>query len=209
MTKDVVVAILALVIGALLVLRGYPTMRLTISLFGAFVGFVLGATLVASQTGTSYLADIRGWIGAVLAGLVLGALAFTFYRVGVTVGLAALGYAMTTLLLAGLGVTTGWLVHGTGLLVAVVLVMLAIVVDLPGMVIVLATSLAGAELAVFGVRLLTKNLVLAELSVRDPQVGLTGFWWVLAIGLALLGLFVQYRYLVIAHRSSRAQWVSR
>jgi hypothetical protein len=46
----IVLGAIAVLIGALLCFRGYVTMRLIISLFGAFVGFLLGAGLVAGVT---------------------------------------------------------------------------------------------------------------------------------------------------------------
>ncbi|MFZ2624062.1 MAG: DUF4203 domain-containing protein [Propionibacterium sp.] len=203
---DVVVAVIALVVGALLVLRGYATMRLAISLLGGFLGFTLGASLVAQQTGTSYLAGVPGWIGAILGALVLGGLAFSFYRAGITLGFGALGYGLSLLLLPAMGVSQTWLLQLIGLLVALALIIPAIVFDLPGIVIVLATSLAGAELVVIAMRLLTGNVVLAELSAQNPRVGLNGFWWIVVIGVALLGVVVQFRHVAVRPASSRAQW---
>lgn len=206
MTTDVVLAVLTLAIGVLLVLRGYSTMRLAISLLGAFVGFALGGSVVAMQTHTSYLAGAAGWIGAILGGLVIGALAFSFYRVGITIGLGSLAYTVTLLLMRGFEVTDALVLRVVGLAAAVCLVIVAILLDLPGVIIVVATSITGAELVALGVRLLSGNLVVSELSAQDPTVGLTGFWWVLIGGVAALGIVVQYRQLAIRHASARAQW---
>ncbi len=203
---DVVVAAISLIVGALLVLRGYTTMRLAVSALGAFVGFTLGGTLVAQQTHTRFLTGAPGWIGAILGGLVLGALAFSFYRAGITLSFGALGYGLATMVLPTMGVTENWLLQAIAVLVALAFIVPAILLDLPGIVIVLATSLIGADLVVMAVRLFTGNVALEELSAQNQRVGLTGFWWVVVVGVALLGVVVQFRHLSALRASSRAQW---
>ncbi len=58
--NDVVLALLAIAIGALFCFRGYLTMRVVIPIWGAFTGFALGAGLVAGVTDDGPAGERRG-----------------------------------------------------------------------------------------------------------------------------------------------------
>lgn len=204
---NTVVGILSLLVGIILVMRGYPAMRIAISALGALIGFSIGAGMVSELTQTEFLAGPGGWIGGIIGCLLLGALAFTFYRVGIALGLAGTGYAMGTLLMTALRVDQQWAVIAVGCLGALVMLVLAIALDLPGLIIIIATSLAGADLIVFAVRVLTGNLVVEGLTPASSSLRLVSWWWILGIVLGLVGIVVQSRYLRLGARSSaRSQW---
>lgn len=59
--EAIVIGIVAVAIGALLCFRGYVTMRLVISLFGAFAGFMLGVGLFGDTAGDGGQVASAGW----------------------------------------------------------------------------------------------------------------------------------------------------
>ena len=85
---DVVMGVLALLIGLLLCFRGRGAMRVLLALWGAFVGFGLGASLVAGLTEHGYLATAAGWLAAIVLAIVFAVLAYLFFAVAVVLVLA-------------------------------------------------------------------------------------------------------------------------
>jgi len=80
---DIIVGIVAVLTGAVFCFRGYLAMRIIIPIWGAFAGFMLGAGIVAGDSG--FLATALGWfVGIAVAllgrntaiGVGLGALLF-------------------------------------------------------------------------------------------------------------------------------------
>ncbi|MCG2803346.1 MAG: DUF4203 domain-containing protein, partial [Cellulomonas sp.] len=131
---ELVVGLLAVLVGTLLCFRGYAAMRLVIGLFGAWVGFVVGARLVADAAGGSALAGVPGWVGALVGAFVLGLLAYLSYQVAVVLGFAAFGYTVAASAMSGLGVQTGWVVQAVAVAAGIGLGVLAIRGNLPAVV---------------------------------------------------------------------------
>ena len=152
--QDVVVGLLAIAVGALFAFRGYFAMRVIIPIWGAFAGFMLGAGLVSSASNDGFLRSVLGWvIGIVLAALFALA-AYLYYEISVTIAMAAIGFALGTSLMAALGVTWSWLVILVGVAAGILLAAIAILGDLPTVILVVLTAMAGASTIVAGLMLL-------------------------------------------------------
>ena len=203
---ELVVGVIAVLVGALLCFRGYAAMRLVISLFGAWVGFVVGARLVADAAGGSALAGVPGWVGALVGALVLGLLAYASYQVAVVLGFAAFGFTLGSAAMTALGVHTSWLVLAVAVLAGLALGLLAIRGNLPAVILVVLTALAGASVTVHGVMLLVGAAHVADLGQLTRTVAPAGQWFVLDGALVVLGLVVQSRSLYRSRRSMSAQW---
>ncbi|MCG2797257.1 MAG: DUF4203 domain-containing protein [Cellulomonas sp.] len=203
---ELVVGLLAMLVGTLLCFRGYAAMRLVIGLFGAWVGFVVGARLVADAAGGSALAGVPGWVGALVGAFVLGMLAYLSYQVAVVLGFAAFGYTVAASAMTALGVQTGWVVQAVAVVAGIGLGVLAIRGNLPAVVLVVLTALAGASVTVNGVMLLVGASTVADLG-QVTQGGVPSGWWFALDGaLVLLGLVVQSRSLSRSRRTMSAQW---
>src|SRR5690625_5304400 len=116
---DVVMGVLALLIGLLLCFRGRVAMRVLLALWGAFVGFGLGASLVAGLTGHGYLDSAAGWLAAIVLALVFAVLAYLFFAVAVVLAFASMGFVLGQTLAIALGAGQGWLITGVGVAVGV------------------------------------------------------------------------------------------
>ena len=153
--NDVVLALLAIAIGALFCFRGYLTMRVVIPVWGAFTGFALGAGLVAGATGDGLLADFGAWAAGVGLALVFGLLAYAYYEVSIIIGMAAIGFVLGSTLMIGLNVEWTWLIVLVGVVVATLLAMVAVVGSLPMLLLTILSALAGSSAMVGGVMLLS------------------------------------------------------
>jgi hypothetical protein len=191
---DVVIGVLAVAIGALFCFRGYLAMRIIIPIWGAFVGFMLGAGIAASIETQGFLTTVLGWILGLVLAIVIAALAYLYYEVSVAIVLGGIGFVLGTGLMAALGVTWSWVVVPVGVAVGLVLAVIAILADLPAILLVVLTALGGAATIVGGVMLLVGTVDLDELDRETTErLDLGGWWYALQIGLAIAGIVAQSR----------------
>jgi hypothetical protein len=205
MNEATAVGIIAILIGLIVCLRGYVALRVIIALLGAWVGFFLGAGLVAGFTDGGFLGATLAWVAAIAGAILLAWLAYAFYQVAVLLGMGALGFAVATGVLAALGVDSPLLLWLIGAAAAVLLVVLALVTDLPAGILIVLTALAGANIAVTGVLLLIGDVTLLQLELGRAPDDIAAWWGIVAIALAVVGIVVQYRG-VNRNRTMRAAW---
>ena len=205
----IVVGIIAVLIGALLCFRGYVTMRVIISLFGAFVGFLLGAGLVAGVTDSGFGQLALSWLVGIVGAVLFGVLAYFSYQIAVVIGMAGIGFAIGTTVMAAVGVGSQVAIVVVGLLAGALLAVIAIATDLPAVILVVLTALAGASVTVAGVMLIVGTIGINRLTADGVGAEMSrGWWWyVLYGGLALLGIIAQLRSR--GSRTMRQQWGSQ
>lgn len=204
--SDIVVGIIALITGAVFCFRGYLAMRIVIPLWGAFVGFLLGAGLVAGDSG--FLGTALGWFVGLGLAVVFGAIAYLYYEVSVILGMLAIGFVLGTSVMVALGVTWSWVILLSGVVLAVVLSAVAILGDLPMVLLTILTALAGATTIVGGLMLLVGTV-----DVRDFDIGATTktvaddwWWYVIYLGLAIAGVIVQFADVDRRRATLREAW---
>lgn len=188
---------------------GHRLLRPTMFLCGFLVGgFACASAATYVFDGKSY-ENTAWWIALGVGGLALGMLVVTIYKIGVFI----VGAAGGVMLAVALNTSVGYKLFPddpkTALIVLAVALgllcgLLAFMLEKP--VIVVATSLVGAVLAVSGVGYFAKNFpditdVQKEFGTQDPASGdwvydLPSVWWAYLagmLGLFLLGMFVQFR----------------
>ncbi|HSK95610.1 MAG TPA: hypothetical protein VK891_03255 [Euzebyales bacterium] len=205
---DVVLGLLAMVIGALFCFRGWLMLRILIPLWGAFAGFLFGAGLVASIAGTGFLSTVMGWVvGGVLA-LVFGLIAYLYYEVSVVLAMAAIGFTLATTALVAMGVTWSWVVILVGVLFAVLLAFVAIIGDLPMVILAVLSAMAGAS-AIIGGAMLTFGVIdLADFTsdATTQRIGDDWWWYVIYVDLVIVGIIAQVRAVGRLTASMRQSW---
>jgi hypothetical protein len=204
--NDIVVGTIALLTGAVFCFRGYLAMRLVIPLWGAFAGFMLGAGIVSGDAG--FLGNALGWAVGLGLALLFGIIAYLYYEVSVIVGMMGIGFVLGTSLMVALGVTWSWVIVLFGVVLAVVLAVVAIVGDLPMVLLTVLTALAGASTMIAGLMLL-----FGTVDVRDFNVGVTtknvadNWWWfVIYGGLVVGGLIAQFTDIDRRRDTLREAW---
>lgn len=188
---DVIVGVITLLIGAMFCFRGYLAMRIVIPIWGALAGFNLGAAVVSGSDG--FLGSALGWIVGIALAVVFALIAYLYYSVAVVIGMSAIGFVIGSTLLAALGVTWSWVIIVAGVAMAVVLAVVAIVGDLPMVLLTVLTALAGAAAIVNGLMLVFGVVDLDDYTVATTTEGVADDWWWIAIyaGLAIAGIIAQ------------------
>lgn len=187
-SNDVVFGLVGVVAGLLFCFAGARILRAAITVWGAFAGFVVGAQLVASWSDRTVLHGVTAWIVAFVLAIVFAALAWLYYYFAVIVGVGSLGYGVATAVMTH----AGWGTDGTrvavALAAAVVVGLIALVLQLPTLLLIVASAIAGAYALVGGVGVLTQHWTSAE--VLDGSAVHLG--WITAV-VAVLGVVAQSR----------------
>jgi hypothetical protein len=206
--EDLLVGVVAVVIGGALCFRGYAALRLVIAMWGAFAGFVLGAGVVAGATGEGLFASALAWAVGLAVGAAFGLLAYAYYAISVMIGMSAIGFTLGTTAMAALGVTWSWVVVLVGIVVGALLAMLAIVGDLPKLILALLGAFAGSSIAVGGILLMIGRLDRGDLASTDTTAALDLWWgWTVAyVVLAVAGVVSQLRDVGARRGTLRDDW---
>ncbi|MBK8445590.1 MAG: DUF4203 domain-containing protein [Micropruina sp.] len=205
--NDVLVGVLALIVGLGVAFVGYRALRVVIALLGAAFGFSVGGALAASIPAQGSFGTMLTWIGAIVGALLFGWLAYAFYQVAVLLGLASIGFAIGSGLMVAIGFRGGWLTWMVGAAVAVILVLIGMIGDLPAVLLIMLTGLSGANIAVTGVMLLVGAVNMADLTAAGEAVHV-GWWWAVAsVVLAVVAIVSQLGSLNRTKATAmRAQW---
>lgn len=206
--ENVLIGLLAMVIGLLLCFEGYAALRAVIAAWGGFTGFLLGAGVVAALTGEALLGSVLAWVIGLLVAVAFGLIAYLYYAVSVVVGMAAIGFSLGTTVMVALGVSWTWLVVLVGVAVGLMLAVIAIIGELPMLILSVLGAFAGASVTVAGVLLLTGVIVPADLVTAETTAELEiAWWWTVAyLVLAVGGLAFQLRTRAARQGTLRDSW---
>lgn len=192
--SDWVAGLLALGIGAVFCLWGYLAMRPMISIWGALAGFALGASIGADDGGI--LSNALSWTLAIVLALLFALIAYLYYEVSVSIAMGSIGFTLGASALVALGVTWNWVIVLAGLALGVVLAIVAIAGDLPAIILVVLSALAGASAIVGGLMLLTGALDTDQISrsaTATEELNDDWYWYVIWAVAAGAGLINQLR----------------
>ena len=208
---DVLLGGLAILAGAVFCLRGYLTMRVVLPIWGGFVGFILGAGVVAAATGDGFLQGVLAFIVGFALALLFAWLAYAYYAVSVLLSTASTGFLLGASLLVALGVEWNWVVVLGGVLLGIVLAILAIAVNLPMMLLTVVTATGGAAAIVGGLMLVFGAMEAADFDRRAvvERIDASPLWWLLFVVLVVVGIIAQMRALAETTRDIGSTWSGR
>ena len=190
--SDWVAGLLAISIGAVFCYQGYIAMRIVIAIWGALVGFTLGASLGADDGGI--LANALSWTLAILLALVFAAIAYLYYAVSIALAMGSIGFTLGASLLVAFGVSWNWLIVLAGLALGITLAIVAIVGDLPSILLIVLSAMAGASAIVGGLMLLTGQLdseQITRTAAITDELNDDWYWYVIWAVVASTGLVTQ------------------
>jgi len=205
--RDVAFGLLAIAAGMLFCFSGFVAFRVVIPLWGAFVGFALGAGIVATG-GDGFLRTSLSWLVGLAVALVFALLAYLFYEVAVVLATASIGIALGTTLMVALGVDWTWAIAVAAVAAGILLAVLAITVNLPLVLLIVLSAFGGASAITTGLMLLFGTIDTADFD-HDRVTAKAGdhrWWYVVYLVLAVAGLVVQTRAASGLTRSMRETW---
>lgn len=179
------------IVGLLLLFFGLRLMKVSI----AIIGFVIGFSLVGALSALVSFPDWVEWALAVIGGLILGSIAFAFYRVAVSIAIAFSFGHMAFAVAQSFDAT--WLsAWGIAAVAGVVTFFLVRALHLVEGLFALSTAIQGASGVVAAVYVLFFANQLQAVQTHGLEIiASASLWWVLAwLVVAGVGFTVQLRH---------------
>jgi hypothetical protein len=197
MFQVIIVAILALLLGAALCFAGYRLFLVLLPIWGFFAGFWLGAEGVSLLFGGGFLATVTGWVVGFVIGLFGALLSYLFYILGVAIVAAGFGAALGSGFMQAIGFEPGFMVAVVAVISAIIMAGLVVLLNIQKYVIIAITAIGGANAMILSVLLLLGRVSLDSLpgagsSIR-PILQDSWFWLIAWIILAVIGIVAQIR----------------
>jgi hypothetical protein len=205
---DILLGLVAIIAGAAMLVAGQFVLRLMLPIWGFFTGFAFGAGLVADLADERFLGTVLGWVLGLVFALVFAILAYLYYYVAIVLVMAAFGFAIGSGLVVALGIDWNWVAVLVGLVVGAVIGLASILANMPMIVLVIFSSIAGAVGVVAGLMLLFGSLNSSDFTRGDftDHVSNNVGWYLLFLVLACAGVFIQARQRVLMRRSIHEVW---
>ena len=204
---DILLGILAVVAGAVMLFAGQFVLRIVLPIWGFFAGFAFGAGLFAELADERFLGTALGWVSGLVCALVFALLAYLYYAVAVVLAMAAFGFAIGAGLVVTLGIDWNWLAVLAGLVVGAILGVVAVIGNMPMVVLALVSAIAGAVSVVAGLMLVFGSLDSADFTKAGFTAAVhdSWFWYLTLVVLAVVGFLAQTRARM-TQRSVRQAW---
>ena len=205
---DIVLGIFAILAGGVMLFAGQYVLRILLPIWGFFAGFAFGAGLWAGLADERFLGTVLGWVTGFVFALVFALLAYLYYAVAVVLAMAAFGFAIGSGLVVALGIDWNWLAVLVGVLVGAVLGVVAVIGNMPMVVLEVLSSIAGAVSVVAGLMLVFGSMNSSDFSraTFGQEVHDSWGWYLTLVVLALVGILAQLRQRAVLHRSVRETW---
>jgi hypothetical protein len=205
---DIVLGVFAILAGGVMLFAGQFVLRLVLPIWGFFAGFAFGAGIFAELADERFLGTVLGWISGFVFALIFAVLAYFFYAVAVIIAMAAFGFAIGSGLVVALGIDWNWVAVLVGVAVGAVVGLVAAFGNMPMLVLVVASSIAGAVSVVAGLMLVFGSLNSADFTQGSITAAVQDGWgWYLTlVVLAIIGIVAQVRQQAMIRRSINETW---
>ena len=197
MLQIILFSLLAIVIGAALILYGYRIFLVLLPVFGFFAGFWVGASAMQWTLNENFLATLFSIIVGIVLGIIFAIASYAIYFAGVAVVAFAFGAMIAVGIMTFIGFEAGAVVSLAALAAGVLLAILTFQKNLQKYFIMGIMSLGGGNLVVLGILVLIGQVSLELLRAKGDMIGpvlSAGTLWVIIwLGLAIAGLVYQIR----------------
>jgi hypothetical protein len=194
--QALLVGIIAIALGAAMMLMGYRLALILLPIWGFFAGFIFGAQMLQEFFCDGFLATTMSWVVGVVLGLLFAVLSYLFWYVAVVILFASVGYWLGWGFMTLIGFSeTGLVAIGIGLLLGAIFAVAAFVTGVPLAALVVITAIGGAHALIAGILVLIGTVPVADLGsgVANAIIMTNVGWWLLALGLAVVSIIVQLK----------------
>lgn len=197
MLQVVAMSLLVLALGAAFLLAGYRLFYFLLPIWSFFVGFWLGAQASALLLGQDFLATSFGWIVGLGLGLIMAALSYLFFAVGVVLLGASFGAWLGASMMLVLGFSTGFLVNAATIFTAIIFAALTVLLDIKKHLIIGITALVGASAMITAISLITGTVTMDSFqlggNLLGPVLDTSALWLIGWLLISVAGIAVQER----------------
>ena len=205
---DIVLGIFAIIAGGVMLFAGQYVLRVLLPIWGFFTGFAFGAGLFAGLAEERFLGSVLGWVSGFVCALVFAVLAYLYYAVAVVLAMAAFGFAIGSGLVIALGIDWNWVAVLAGVAVGAVVGLVSVFGNMPMVVLIVLSSIAGAVSVAAGLMLMVGSLNSGDFSraAFSQSVNDSWGWYLTLLVLILVGIAAQIRHRTTWRRTVRETW---
>lgn len=190
----VCMTVIALLFAAALIFGGYRFFLFLLPIWGFFFGFGLGAQAVQALFSNGLFATVTSWVVGFIVAVLFALLAYFFYAGAVAVAAGALGYLLGVGLMDLFGLTgLSFITFLVAIILAAGLIVITFRFNLQKYIIIAATAIGGAGLAVGVILLGVGGATLIQLAEHPVRLlwQTSPFMAIVFVLLAVAGIVVQ------------------
>jgi hypothetical protein len=194
--QALVVGVVAIGLGAAYMFLGYRLALILLPIWGFFVGFTFGAEMLQNFFGDGFLATTTSWVVGAIIGVAFAVLSYLFWYFAVVIAFASVGYWLGSGFMELIGFAEGGFFPVLlGLVFGAAFAVGAFVTGVPVAALVVITAIGGSMAVVAGALVLLGTVAVEELGhgVARAIVQDNPGWWLLAFGLAVVGIIAQMK----------------
>lgn len=186
---------IALLFATFVCFAGYRFFLVLLPIWGFFFGFGLGVQSIQALLGDGSFATVTSWAVGFVVALVFAVLSYLYYIFAVAFIAASLGYGLVVAIFGAIGWQFNFLTWLVGLVAAVALAFVTLQYNLAKYVIIIATAVGGAALAVGTLLLGPGKVDIAQILANPIQslFSVSWFWGLIFLAMAIGGIVVQWR----------------
>jgi len=173
---------------------GYRLFLVMLPIWGFFMGLWLGADTTSLILGTGFLGTVTGWVAGFLLGLIFAVLSYVFYGFAIALQAAIIGYSLSAGAMSAF-VGPGTVAAITGLFFAAIVMALTFIFNLQKYVVIVATSLLGANTLLLSFLVFFRQISLQELASTGSAILLimqeSWLWLLIVLMIAGVGIWSQ------------------
>ena len=192
---QLVIAILAVVLGLLITFGGWRFFLLLLPFWGFLVGFNIGTEATRALFGDGTFATLTSWIVGFVLALLFAVLSYLYYYAAVALLAGYVGYMLGAATWGIIGNEHGVVAFIIGIVVGVVFAIGAIALQVPKMLVIVLTALGGAGVVVAGWFILTGQVPADDITWTrvGALIASSIIWFVVWLALAAAGILAQLR----------------
>lgn len=192
---DILLGIIGVAIGLGVCFAGLQLFHFMLPIWGFVSGFFTGAALVTALFGDGFLSSALGLIVGLVVAVIFAIFAYLYWYVGALMAAGSIGVLVGSGLMATFGVSSTWILWVVGVIVGAAFVFAAMAFNLPEMMIVVSSSLAGSVVVIGGLLLILNRIDRTDLGQAAVWQKLDENWilWILWLIVAAVGMGAQFR----------------
>jgi hypothetical protein len=190
---QLVIALLAVVLGALFCFGGWRFFLMLLPFWGLVVGFNVGTEATRALFGDGTFATLTSWAVGVIFALVFAVLAYLYWYAAIAILGGTVGYILGASAWGLIGNEQSVIAFLIGVAVGVVFAIGTLVLNVPKWLVVGLTSIGGAALVVAGWFILTGQIPTDNITWNTIGQEISGsiIWLIVWATLTVLGFLAQ------------------
>jgi hypothetical protein len=199
---EILIGLILVVIGLAVAFFGLRFWFILLPIFGAIIGFFVGAKAIQAIFGEGFLATATSWIVGIVVGIAFALLSWFIWYAGTIIQAGAVGAMLFSGILQFFwNQPWGWVNFLVALAGAIIFAVGALMLALPLYIVIVNSAIGGTSLAVAGAMMVFGLITLQEVSngntiavVDEVRVQNQSWFWLLAwIIVVVAGIWYQIR----------------